>query len=137
MPWPPPSHIRKSPADMSKTDRRNAVMLAQLNRVGNLTTPTTKKQPLMTASNNWNNWWTSSHWTYFPGERLGISRNIDTVLCLKLWAWLLSIGIIQRSLSITLIVVSNTRPTIMWKIRSKAAPHSGACRHPIPEHAGR
>jgi len=24
-----------------------------------------------------------------------------------------------------------------WRIRSKAAPHSGACRHPIPEHAGR
>jgi transposase InsO family protein len=27
--------------------------------------------------------------------------------------------------------------TLIWKIRSKAAPHSGACRHPIPEHAGR
>ena len=27
--------------------------------------------------------------------------------------------------------------TLCWKIRSKAAPHSGACRHPIPEHAGR
>jgi len=24
-----------------------------------------------------------------------------------------------------------------WRIRSKAAPHSGASRHPNPEHAGR
>ena len=81
MPWPPPSHIRKSPADMSKTDRRNALMLVRLNRAGDLTTPTAKKQSLITASNNWNSWWASSLWTYFPGEGLGytISRNIDTV----------------------------------------------------------
>jgi hypothetical protein len=26
---------------------------------------------------------------------------------------------------------------VKWRIRSKAAPHSGASRHPIPEHAGR
>jgi hypothetical protein len=27
--------------------------------------------------------------------------------------------------------------TADWRIRSKSAPHSGARRHPIPEHAGR